>query len=225
MLPDMKAIAIKCRGALSLPLEALVDFQGDLKTLTDESYQKLRKEILELGYSEPISIWQSKKGKTISNYILNGHQRVKTIRRMVEEGFRCSELPVSVVEASSLKEAKKKLLAFTSQYGAMTMDGLKNFMTDAGMTLQDLDNFEFPEISLPEFSLLFAPPAPEESGPEPEKKTVSFDAYKNAAVKQVVLYYPAEVYQKLVPKLDQLAKRWKLEDYSQVVLRCVNETV
>lgn len=63
-------LEIKCKGATELPIESLLDFQGDLKTLSEESYAKFKSELLELGFSEPISIWVSPEGK---NYILNGH--------------------------------------------------------------------------------------------------------------------------------------------------------
>lgn len=217
----MKKITIKCRGAESLERQDLCDFQGELKVLTDENYAKLKQEVLDLGFSEPISVWKDKKGK---HQILNGHQRIKAINKMCdEEGFICPPLPVSIVEADSLKQAKEKLLAFTSSYGTMTSEGLKSYMKSAGIKLATLDRFVFPEINLPEFRLSFQPVAEKKEGGS--AKRVSFDAYQTASVKQIVLYYQSADYEEIIKVLDQLVEKWKLEDYSQVVWRLAREAV
>ncbi|MBK8202452.1 MAG: hypothetical protein IPK68_09130 [Bdellovibrionales bacterium] len=59
-------IQIKCRGAESVPYDKLNPLQGNLKDLSDENYSKLKKEILELGFSEPISVWEND-GKLFSS--------------------------------------------------------------------------------------------------------------------------------------------------------------
>jgi len=140
---EKKEVVISCTGAAQMPLEALTSFQGKLKSLSDQNAQKLKKEILELGFSEPIAIWV--KGKT--NYILNGHQRVRVLEMMREDGYTIPDLPVVVVEAKNATEAKKKVLALTSQYGKMEFDGLIEFTSDTPIRLKDIaDSFSFPEL-------------------------------------------------------------------------------
>jgi hypothetical protein len=142
-------IEIKCKGAVELPIESLLDFQGDLKVLSDESYAKFKSEILELGFSEPISIWVSPEGK---NYILNGHQRRKTLLKLQEEGYEIPLIPVSLIEADNIKQAKKKVLALTSQFGTMTQDGLINFCEMNELNIDDMmKEFRFPEIPMLKF--------------------------------------------------------------------------
>jgi hypothetical protein len=145
----MQKIEIKCKGAMELPLESILDFQGDLKTLSDESYTKLKNELLELGFCEPISIWISPEG---NNYILNGHQRRKTLLKLQEEGYEIPLIPVSLIEADNLKQAKKKILALTSQFGTMTQDSLINFCEMNELNIDDMMNeFKFPEIPMLKF--------------------------------------------------------------------------
>ena len=55
-----KLIRIACKGSHTLSIVYLQPFQGDLKVLTEENYQRLRKEIIERGFSEPIAIWQKR---------------------------------------------------------------------------------------------------------------------------------------------------------------------
>lgn len=60
-MAEKKEIVVKCRGAESVSYEKLAPLQGPLKELSSENYVKLRKEILELGFSEPFSVWKNEK--------------------------------------------------------------------------------------------------------------------------------------------------------------------
>lgn len=145
-------IKIKCKGHINLPLDSLVFFQGELKELTKDSYNKLRKQIVNHGFSEPISVWQHKD----KNYILNGHQRVRVLRVLKEEKHTIPDIPCNLIEAKDIKEAKKKVLAFTSQYGKITDDGLYEFMNDADIPFEDIkDDFQFHELDLDNFEKSF----------------------------------------------------------------------
>lgn len=144
---EEKIIQIKCKGSLELNPRELMPFQGNLKELTEENYQKLRKQIIELGFSEPVSVWLHE-----NQYkLLNGHQRHRAILRMIDEGFECDAIPVSLIEAKSVKEAKKKVLALTSQYGIMTPESLMVFAEEASFDLKEIeDAFRFPEFDFGE---------------------------------------------------------------------------
>lgn len=141
---DVKAITIECKGATSLAIEDLVPFQGDLKTLSKANYEKLKKELIRHGFSEPVSAWLDG-GRY---YILNGHQRVRTLLMMKQEGYFVPPIPVNLVEAKSKKEAKEKVLALTSQYGEITEEGLYEFLETSGIDYSFLDDLRFPEIDL-----------------------------------------------------------------------------
>lgn len=144
----MKEIKVACDGKTLMDYRQLTPMQGNLKNLSKDNFQKLKKEILELGFSEPISIWKSDK-----NYILNGHQRLNVIKHMVEnEGYLCPKLPVNIVQARDEKEARKKILALTSQYGEITSDGLYEFMSESDISADELiESFNFPEIDFDKF--------------------------------------------------------------------------
>lgn len=148
--PDAMMVRIACQGAETMPIGNLIHFQGNLKTLSKDKYEKLKYDILSLGFSEPISVWPCEAdGKT---YILNGHQRVNTLTKMASEGYIIPEIPVNLVEATDYKEAKMKVLSLTSQFGQMDEEGLYEFVCDAGITsVELLAGFSFPEISLPGF--------------------------------------------------------------------------
>jgi site-specific DNA-methyltransferase (adenine-specific) len=142
-------ISISCEGSDTLPFARITPFQGDLKDLSEENYNKLKREILTNGFAEPISVWKNNG----HNYCLNGHQRLRVITQMVmKEGYACPPLPINWVEAKDEAAAKRIVLALTSQYGAMTDQGLYEFMSEAGINANELiDSFNFPEIDMDKF--------------------------------------------------------------------------
>lgn len=144
---DLKLVEIKCQGAERVPLDQLKGFQGNLKDLSHENYEKLKLELLRHGFSEPISVWK-RNGEYL---ILNGHQRVRTLTAMRDEGYKVPDLPVSVVEAKDEKEAKEKILALTSQFGEITEQGLYEFTQVAGIDFEYLETLRMPEIDLSKY--------------------------------------------------------------------------
>jgi len=119
-------IIIKARGHQTLPIDRLIEFQGNLKRLTQKNREKLMSSILEKGFIAPIFVWDD-----AGEYrLLDGHQRIKTLLWMREHGWDIPMLPVDIIEADDEQDAKKKLLAITSQYGEFTTDGYAEFIND-----------------------------------------------------------------------------------------------
>lgn len=144
----MKAIEITCRGATTAEISDLEPFQGNLKDLSKENFEKLKKEIIELGFSEPISVWENKGKK----FILNGHQRVRTLIQMKNDGYKVPKIPINLVDAEDYKKAKKKVLALTSQYGEMTDQGLYEFLEECELDPKEIkEEMRFPEIDFEQF--------------------------------------------------------------------------
>lgn len=140
-----KAIRIACEGAATLALDSLEPFQGDLKTLDDADAARLRHEILTDGFTAPIHIWPNLRHK----WIIDGHQRLAVLYTLRDEGYEIPELPVAWIEAESFTQAKRLVLAHTSQYGRVILDGLTEIMGLAEIEFEDLsESFRFPEIDL-----------------------------------------------------------------------------
>jgi len=151
-----RRVKMACDGADTRPLEKLEPFQGSLKSLSRANFERLRKQILRLGFSEPVAVWEHE-GKC---YVLNGHQRVRVLQEMAKDGYEVPPVPVSVVEAKDIAEAKRKVLALTSQFGEVTEDGLYEFVVESGIGFDELEDFNFPEIDLTEFVFAYGPETP-----------------------------------------------------------------
>lgn len=130
--PDDKII-IKARSHTTLPIDRLIEFQGNLKRLTQKNREKLMSSILERGFIAPIFVWDD-----AGEYrLLDGHQRIKTLLWMREHGWDIPMLPVDIIDADDEQDAKRKLLAITSQYGEFTTDGYAEFVNDIDIDIDD----------------------------------------------------------------------------------------
>ena len=156
-----KQVKINCKGSRVLPLGDLRPFQGDLKTLTDANYIKLSGLIKSMGFSFPIFVWVDKEHD--QTYILDGHQRVRTLQKMADEGYKIPKIPVADVAAGSFKEAKEKLLAAASYFGKVDTQGLYEFVVENDFDPHFLEeNFDLPNVNLEDFRHEFFDEPPKE---------------------------------------------------------------
>lgn len=150
----MKQINIACDAPLYLDYKDLNYFQGELKSLSKENYEKLRNEIVETGFAFPIHAWLDPEEKKY--WIIGGHQRYRAIKQMVEkEQFESPKLPIVPIHAASKKEARRRILQDVSQYGKIDEQGLYEFAITADIDLEELKKFELPEIDLDKFEANF----------------------------------------------------------------------
>jgi len=130
----MQEIKVTCQGADIMPIEALTPFQGRLKAMREEAFQKLKASILRYGITFPLFVWKNN-GMT---YTLDGHQRDIVLKRMRDEGFEIPLVPVDYIEAEGKKEAKEKILLLSSQYGRATPFSLSRYMEEAGIDVAEM---------------------------------------------------------------------------------------
>jgi len=144
----MKTIAIRCTAAVNLDLANLTPLQGELKELTGANFEKLKQSILKHGITFPFFVWQSDD----KNYILDGTQRDRVLKRMAEEAYQVPPLPCALIEAKNRKEAAEKILLISSQYGHVTDEGLYEFLSTNDLDFGELEPLlELPALDLDEF--------------------------------------------------------------------------
>lgn len=123
----MADIVIKAKGAETFPLDELIPMQGNLKELSEANFVKLHDLIITKGFDSPIQVWVRPEG-TIS--ILDGHQRVRILKKLRDEGWTIPPIPVDFISADSYKDAKERLLTKVSVYGQVIEDGLEDFINE-----------------------------------------------------------------------------------------------
>src|SRR5262249_40947564 len=144
----MKTIEIPCQAAVNLDLTDLTPLQGGLKELTDANFEKLKQSILKHGITFPFFVWQSE-GK---NYILDGTQRDRVLKKMANDGYGVPQLPCALIQAKDRKEAAQKILLNSSQYARLTEEGIYEFITTNDLDFEEMETLlELPALDLGEF--------------------------------------------------------------------------
>lgn len=181
MAKNSKNIAVTCAGSGWANINDLMEFQDSLKILPAKNYQKLKHSIMKYGFTAPIFVWENE------NKILDGHQRILAVKKMLNEGFKLdsNKLPIVAAQAADEKEAKKKILLFISQYGVTNETRLFGFLEandldfvglkdDIEISGIDLIDFEEDFISQPNFE----PASIDEQGRLDERKGVEITCPK-----------------------------------------------
>lgn len=214
----MKTIRIAVSGAQTLPLDALEPFQGDLKHIEKTEYEKLRKLLIEMGYSLLIHVWPHE-GR---HFLIDGHQRVSTLKQLRDvEGFEIPALPVALVEASSLHEAKMKVLAASSPAGKMTTESLAKYAVENGIKFEEVvANFTFPDVDFGELAKIAAVDTSGSIAPPTGGKTTKSGS---DGVKQLQLFYATAEYDEFVAKVEALKALYGKENISDTLLEIVRE--
>ena len=157
---ENKKLRVTCTASKMVALNDLVPFQGELKSLGKNEYEKLKKSILRYGISFPFFLWKNR-GKL---KVLDGHQRERVLIQMRDEGYQIPKLPAEFIEAKNEKEAKEKILLLSSQYGKLTEETLHQFIVEAELDFPDIKEvLSLPEIDLDHFEKgwMTEPQAPE----------------------------------------------------------------
>ncbi|HUV67888.1 MAG TPA: hypothetical protein VMW24_28620, partial [Sedimentisphaerales bacterium] len=165
-----KNIKIACKGSRMEKLTSLEVIQGALKELSPQNLAKLRTRIETKGFDAPFFVWQKK--------ILDGTQRKKVLDAMIADGWTLArgEVPVCEIQATSLDDAKDRLLGYVSQYGKVTFDGLREYLD--GIEMPDLGTIDLPDFDWDRFEATILNPPPEgltdpDAVPDPPKKPIS----------------------------------------------------
>lgn len=169
----MKTIKIRCKAARLVDYRKLNPFQGELKKLGDDNKQKLKDSIIDDGFLFPIHVWEDASGML---YTMDGHQRCIVLDELEKQDYEIPKVPVAIIQAADIAEAKKFLLRSLSQYGQMTEDGLIGYMQDAKIDVEFLDDLRLPDVDIDAvFEKLEVPddPIPDDIDEAPHAPTVA----------------------------------------------------
>lgn len=100
------------------------------------------KSIIKYGFSFPIFVWKKN--------ILDGHQRLAAVKKLIDEGHEIvgGKLPVVKIQARTKKEAAEKLLLINSRYAKIDQSGFDAFIADFSIDLESIsDLLVIPEIN------------------------------------------------------------------------------
>ena len=135
-----------------MPLSDLTGLQGELKTLSESGYQKIKKLIDKEGFAFPVKM-AFMRGNPYG--VIGGHQIIKIVNRMISEGYEIRHngqpvnyLPVSVTDCKSAKHAARLILCDSVNVGKITNKGWESFVEFNALDKEELriDFQEFPDF-------------------------------------------------------------------------------
>ena len=152
-------ILITCQGTKYLDISELKFLQGNLKELREKEFNKLKKSIQKYGFRFPVFLW--------NNYIIDGHQRVFVVSKMIENGYSIGKIPIVEIDAENEKEAKRLILLASSRYGGVTDDGLYEFIMTSELDFNELkEEIDLPEIDFKQFEQCYFTDEPQDAEPQ-----------------------------------------------------------
>lgn len=222
-----KEIKVTCEVKERMALSDLKPLQGELKILSKENLEKLKKSIKKHGFSFPLFVWNNPSDAQI--YCLDGHQRINALKDLKKEGYSIPQLPVVFIEAKDEAQAKTKLLAVASQYGKFDKKGLMDFL-DFGMSPEEMvSTFEIPDFDVIDFvaeNIL----QPDEDI-EPQTTTVSEHQRSKETkveintnqVKQVQLFLSLEEHERFLQQAAFMIQNDGFKNLTEAVVEAMNE--
>ena len=220
----MKTIKIACKGSDVKPYSELAPLQGELKSLSKDNYEKLKSQMLKHGFTAPVHIWTDPKAGL--SHIIDGHQRLRVVGKLANEGYAIPPLPVVNVLAGSLQEAKEILLAHASAYGKLENQGLYEFLEDMDLGYEEaLANVDFPGLDLKKFGEEFYKDPDElaiQSADE-DNTTEEVGTVGASPVRMIQLFYNENTILEFQRLAAMLGARWKFDNPTDTVLKALQE--
>ncbi len=174
---NKKEIKIIVEGKKTLPYKEIIETQGQLKSLSKENYEKLKQLFLQEDFAFCLNIAMVK-GKPFG--LLDGHQRLRTIRTMVEEegyqlvdikGKPTNKLPVTVTHCKNKEHAGQLILSAVSQFGKIDEEGLYEFINEFAVDINSLETFDLPDFDVDRFIKGYKGETPEDEEPTGKSQT------------------------------------------------------
>lgn len=218
----MNKVRVECDGAARIDISEMLPFQEDIKYLHKADYESLKSAICNDGFSEPIGVWKHD-GK---HFVISGHQRLSTLKKMQEEGFEIPKIPVSLINCKDKKAAKKKILELASVYGTFDKHKVGAFIKENDLDIDDLSlDIKLPEVDLSSVleSFIFQEPDPFDLSDIEETKLTKNMKTHSSHVKMLQLFFNDSNHEEVLKMCDSLANHFKTENITDTIEKCVRD--
>lgn len=139
-------LKLRVKSKDMVALSKLKPYQEGLKRIAPEEMEKLRRELKNIGLCKTFSVWETEDGYSV----LDGHQRLKVLKKMVADGdvtIPAGGIPCELVDCKDEPEATHILISLASQHGRLNKGALAKLLGRAHLTEQQGQKvFSFVEL-------------------------------------------------------------------------------
>jgi len=148
--------------------------QGNLKTLSRQSFERLKQSLVKNSFVQPFNVWED--GML---WCLDGHHRKRAMEELEKEGYAIPDcLPANFIDCKDMKEAKKLLLVYSSIYARISEESLYEFLHTEQLDFDAVKlEIDLPDISMPKFEAGWM-----DENPEAGYLQDSLKAYKSIVI-------------------------------------------
>ena len=193
-----------------LDIDYLIPLQGDLKKLSGENFNKLRKSLIEKGFQFTVHVWEQ--GGT--TYIIDGHQRVHVMKQLRKAGWEVPPITCAYVKAATYHDAKELILYSISQYGKVDKEGFDDFTLNEGF---DFSNFDMPDFDLDLMNFFNPEDDSETNKIDGKTQSEKLENYLNSSIREIKLHFSNEEFPEIQDKFNSLRKEYGVDNNSEVV--------
>lgn len=209
-----------------LPLDQLVNWSKNPRSMNDGDQERLEKQLLTLGQYKPLLI--TKDGEYWC--VLGGNMRLTAMKSLVEKGHdEFGSAWVSYVDAPTEKRKLEFALSDNDRAGHYDEDklvGMMRSVADLALTDYHIDTAYTVSLeSLGERYDMADVRATGSGGEVADRSTVKEkrDIYDNNTIKQIVCYFPDEEYRWAMALLESICEAQGLQNNTEAIVLALKE--
>jgi ParB-like chromosome segregation protein Spo0J len=190
----------------AMPIDQVKLNPENPRVIEDEKFEKIVQSVKEDGFMLSIRFLVVDK----NNVVMGGNQRLRAC-----QVAGLTEVYVVKADDLSEKELNDFILKDNTYYGNWDRPMVSNLYSDAELVSMGA---ELVEMTAPRLEVIGdIQPAIDQSDLAERK-----EAYDNNSIKQIVVYYPADIFDKVVESLEAIKKHMQCNENPEVLLKLLN---
>ena len=178
--------------------------------LTPEQMIALKETIKKFGFLAPVIL-----NKKLE--VIDGEHRVTVYKELKKETIPAYVIDVDTIDKKILRQLMNKLRGEHDPF----KDKEEFKMIHEAGRLNDFTNLL--AVNITDFDKVINPPMDIDENRKSEKVEISQENYLNGTIKQMILFFSNEDYEKIMPKFDKHMKALNIDNHTDLVLEFFKE--
>lgn len=178
--------------------------------LTPEQMIALKETIKKFGFLAPVIL-----NKNLE--VIDGEHRVTVYKELKRETIPAYVIDVDTIDKKILRQLMNKLRGEHDPF----KDKEEFKMIHEAGRLNDFTNLL--AVNITDFDKVINPPTDNNENRESEKVEISQENYLSGTIKQMILFFSNEDYEKIMPKFDKHMKELNIDNHTDLVLEFFKE--